>query len=166
MKSLKEKYGKKKCRALYNCAIRNEVAGGNKVLDLLELIYKIRKRKVGDERVILDSIHTKLEDTRAEMVTQIQRKYLLSERVLKETPSSQEGELPRFYMALDSPHINDGYYVFCRKPAMLLKMGEDKILTSVQTFGDLEGTEQDMKRTLTEVGHSLKIWLSDYLAAM
>ncbi|MGB3222495.1 MAG: helix-turn-helix transcriptional regulator [Desulforhopalus sp.] len=46
IKKLKEKYGKgKKTRQLYNAAIRAECPGGSELLDLIELVSKMRHQR-------------------------------------------------------------------------------------------------------------------------
>jgi hypothetical protein len=66
--TLIERYGKKKSRSLYNAALRQEVFGGEELLNLMELTNQIAKRHTGDTRDILTLQIEKLNIIREQMV--------------------------------------------------------------------------------------------------
>ena len=70
---LKNKYGRnKKARQLYNAAIRTETPGGAKLLDLLELVSKMKQRQwVPDVAKMLTVIEDRIQGIRDEMVDEI-----------------------------------------------------------------------------------------------
>jgi len=84
---LREKYGKnKKAKALYNAAIRNEVPGGNPLLDLLEQVSHMKKRQWMPETAkAIANIEYKLQAIRNEMVEAIQSVYGIKVCNLKES---------------------------------------------------------------------------------
>lgn len=149
--SLRKKYGSnKKSRALYDCAIRNEISGGDELLDLLEFTHKLRRGSKGDERKNIDSIHQELSSRRSELITIIQQEY-------------SNSEIPRFFLALDDPHAKSGnFYVFCREPAILFRGGQNDNLISVDTFFDMPEDSEEADRILSETKSSLLEWFKDY----
>ena len=78
-RELEAVYGPNKMARLVQKAIRHEAPGGDKLLDLLELVYKIRMRKEREEETetvaLLQTLETRIHEIRNEMAEYILRKY-------------------------------------------------------------------------------------------
>lgn len=77
IEELKAKYGRnKKTRALYNAALRTETPGGAELLDLLELVSKMKQRQwMPDVTKMLTVIEDRIQRIRDKMVEEIQMIY-------------------------------------------------------------------------------------------
>ena len=78
-RELEAVYGPNKMVRLVQKAIRHEAPGGDKLLDLLELVHKIRMRKEREEETettaLLQTLETRIHEIRSEMAEYILRKY-------------------------------------------------------------------------------------------
>ena len=76
MKLIKKRYGKTNSRQLYNRAVRHEIPGGEKLIDLLELLHKIRERGLDKTtHKVLTDFEDGLQAVRNAMVEEIQSRY-------------------------------------------------------------------------------------------
>jgi hypothetical protein len=76
--AFKKKYPGKNKGSL-NKALRAEIPGGNKLLDLLHLVNTARQRTIDDPAAFLITIEDRLQDIRDAMVDEIQRRYQIGD---------------------------------------------------------------------------------------
>lgn len=64
-----------KSKEAYNKALRAEIPGGNELLDLLNLVHQVRRRRIDNPAGFLETVEDRLQDIRDAMADEIQRRY-------------------------------------------------------------------------------------------